>query len=122
MMKGTGTDPAVPAVSGYGTEGIMTSPTFAAPQFQMLAGRMSNLDRCYRCGSQRAAHGADWSCPQQLPAGSARVLLVTGVLLAVAGGILWLAAGPALNTLAALALPGGLLLLVGSFFFAEDHR
>jgi hypothetical protein len=99
----------------------MTSPAFAAPQFQLLAGRMSNLDRCNRCGNQRAAHGADWSCPQRLPAGSALVMLITGVPLAVAGGILWLTGGPALNTLAALALPTGLLLQVCSFFFARDH-
>jgi len=100
----------------------MTSPIFTAPQFQMLAGRMSNLDRCNRCGSQRAAHGADWTCPQPLPASSARVMLIIGGLLAVAGGTLWVAAGPALNTMAALALPAGLLLLVSSVFFAEDHK
>lgn len=100
----------------------MTSPTFGAPQFQVLFGRMSNLDRCNRCGCQRAAHGADWGCPQRLPAGSARVMLVLGGLLAVAGGTLWVAAGPALNTLAALALPTGLLLLACSFFWAEDHN
>jgi hypothetical protein len=99
----------------------MTSPTFTAPQFQMLAGRMSNLDRCNRCGNQRAAHGADWNCPQRLSAGSAWVVLIIGGLLTVAGGILWLAAGPALNTLAALALPTGLMLLASSIFLAEDH-
>jgi hypothetical protein len=100
----------------------MTSPTFAAPQFQLLAGRMSNLDRCNRCGSQRAAHGADWSCPQRLPAGSARVMAIIGALLAVAGVTLWLAAGQALNAVAALALPTGLLLLATSFLFIEDHK
>lgn len=100
----------------------MTSPAFAvAPQFQVLAGRMSNLDRCYRCGHQRAAHGADWSCPQRLAGLSARVMLAAGGLLAVAGAIMWVAAGPALNTLAALALPTGLLLLASSIFFAGDH-
>ncbi len=90
--------------------------------FQMLAGRMSNLDRCNRCGSQRAAHGADWSCPQPLPASSVLVMLVIGGLLAVVGGTLWVAAGPALNTVAALALPTGILLLAGSFFLAKDHK
>jgi hypothetical protein len=99
----------------------MTSPTFTASQFQLLAGRMSNLDRCNRCGSQRAAHGADWSCPQRLPASSARVMLIIGAPLAVVGGILWMTAGQALNTVAALALPTGLLLLATSFFFAGDH-
>jgi hypothetical protein len=100
----------------------MTSPSFAAPQFQVLAGRMSNLDRCNRCGSQRAAHGADWNCPQGLPGVSGRVMLIIGALLAVAGGTMWVAAGPALNTLAALALPIGIVLLVSSFFFAEDQN
>jgi hypothetical protein len=99
----------------------MTSPIFTAPQFQLLAGRMSNLDRCNRCGSQRAAHGADWNCPQALPAGSAWVVLIIGGLLTVAGGTLWLAAGPALNTVAALALPTGLLLLASGIFTAQDH-
>jgi hypothetical protein len=121
MMEGTGADTAVRAVSGYGTEGIMTSPTFAAPQFQLLAGRMSNLDRCMRCGSQRAAHGADWSCPQRLPASSARVMLILGALLAVAGGTLWLTGISALNMAAALALPTGILLLAIGFFSAEDQ-
>jgi hypothetical protein len=100
----------------------MTSPTFAAPQFQVLAGRLSNLDRCNRCGSQRAAHGADWNCPQRLPRSSARVMLIIGGPLAVLGGTLWVAAGPALNTLAALALPTGIALLVSSFFFAADQE
>jgi hypothetical protein len=100
----------------------MTSPVMAAAQFQVLAGRISNLDRCNRCGSQRAAHGADWTCPQRLSSSAARIMLIIGGVLAVAGGTASAAAGPALNTLAALALPAGIILLVSSWLFTEDHR
>ncbi|MDR3032260.1 MAG: hypothetical protein LBV78_03995 [Kitasatospora sp.] len=85
--------------------------------FQPRASYGSNLDRCTRCGLQRAAHGADWSCPAS-PPGSARTgLLIAGAVLAAAGAILWGLSGSApsgLNTLAAVAFPGGLILIIAT--------
>jgi hypothetical protein len=78
---------------------------------------MSNLDRCNRCGLQRGAHGLDWSCPTGPPGGARTGLLIVGTVLAVAGAILWGVAGSApsgLNTLAAIAFPGGLILLIAT--------
>lgn len=86
-------------------------------QFQHRTARLSNLDRCNRCGLQRGAHGLDWSCPTG-PSGDARKgLLIAGALLAAAGAIVWGVAGSApsgLNTLAAIAFPGGLILLIAT--------
>jgi len=87
------------------------------PQFQHRTTQLSNLDRCNRCGLQRAAHGLDWSCPTGPPRSARTGLLVVGALLAVAGAILWAVGGSApsgLNTLAAVAFPGGLILLIGT--------
>jgi hypothetical protein len=85
--------------------------------FQHRTTHPSNLDRCNRCGLQRAAHGLDWSCPTGPPAGARKRLLVVGALLAAAGAILWGLSGSApsgLNTLAAVAFPGGLILLIAT--------
>ena len=93
------------------------SATTGDPQFQHRTTHLSNLDRCNRCGLQRAAHGLDWSCPTGSAGGSRTGLLVVGTLLAVAGGILWGVAGSApsgLNTLAAVAFPAGLILLIAT--------
>jgi hypothetical protein len=87
------------------------------PQFQHRTTHLSNLDRCNRCGLQRAAHGLDWSCPTGPPGGARTGLLIAGALLAVAGAILWGVAGSApsgLNTLAAVAFPGGLILIIAT--------
>jgi drug/metabolite transporter (DMT)-like permease len=86
-------------------------------QFQHRSTHLSNLDRCNRCGLQRAAHGIDWSCPAGPPDSARTGLLVAGVLLAVAGAVLWGLSGSApsgLNTLAAVAFPGGLILLIAT--------
>ena len=93
------------------------SATTGDPQFQHRTTQLSNLDRCNRCGLQRAAHGLDWSCPAG-PPGSARTgLLIAGALLAAAGAVLWGLSGSApsgLNTLAAVAFPGGLILIIAT--------
>jgi hypothetical protein len=86
-------------------------------QFQHRATHPSNLDRCNRCGLQRAAHGLDWSCPTGPSADTRKGLLIAGTLLAAAGAILWGLSGSApsgLNTLAAVAFPGGLILLIAT--------
>jgi hypothetical protein len=86
-------------------------------QFQHRTTHLSNLDRCNRCGLQRAAHGLDWSCPTGPPDGARTGLLIVGAVLAVAGAILWGLSGSApsgLNTLAAIAFPGGLILLIAT--------
>lgn len=86
-------------------------------QFQHRTAHLSNLDRCNRCGLQRGAHGPDWSCPAG-PSDSARTrLLIVGALLAAAGAVLWGLSGSApsgLNTLAAVAFPGGLILIIAT--------
>jgi hypothetical protein len=87
------------------------------PQFQHGTTHLSNLDRCNRCGLQRAAHGLDWSCPTGPPRGARTGLLIAGAVLAVAGAILWGLSGSApsaLNTLAAVTFPGGLILLIST--------
>ena len=93
------------------------SATTADEQFQHCTARLSNLDRCNRCGLYRSAHGPDWSCPAG-PASDARIfLLIAGALLAAAGAVLWGLSGSApsaLNTLAAFAFPGGLVLIVSA--------
>jgi hypothetical protein len=93
------------------------SATTGDSQFQHRTSHLSNLDRCNRCGLQRGAHGLDWSCPTGPPGGARAGLLIAGALLAVAGAILWGVAGSApsgLNTLAAIAFPGGLILLIAT--------
>jgi uncharacterized protein (DUF983 family) len=102
----------------HDAEGTTMSPTIVDPQFQIYTGHLSNLDRCNRCGAQRSAHGPDWTCPPRLSSSSGLVLLLVGGLLAVVGAVLWAVAGPALNTLAAMALPGGLTLLICGAFIA----
>jgi hypothetical protein len=85
--------------------------------FQHRTTHPSNLDRCNRCGLQRAAHGLDWSCPTGPSADARKGLLIAGALLAAAGAILWGLSGSApsgLNTLAAVAFPGGLILLIAT--------
>jgi hypothetical protein len=88
-------------------------------QFQHRTTCPSNLDRCKRCGLQRAAHGPDWSCPAGMgpPEGPRTGLLIAGALLAAAGAVLWGVSGSApsgLNTLAAIAFPGGLILIIAT--------
>lgn len=93
------------------------SATTGDSQFQHRITRMSNLDRCNRCGLQRGAHGLDWSCPTAPSADARKGLLIAGALLAAAGAILWGLSGSApsgLNTLAAIAFPGGLILLIAT--------
>jgi hypothetical protein len=93
------------------------SATTAGAQFQHRTTHLSNLDRCNRCGLPRAVHGLDWSCPAGLPASPRAFLLMVGALLAVAGGVLWGLSGSApsaLNTLAAFAFPGGLILIIST--------
>jgi hypothetical protein len=93
------------------------SATTGDPQFQHRTTGLSNLDQCNRCGLQRAAHGLDWSCPTGPPGGARTGLLIVGAVLAVAGAILWGLSGSApsgLNTLAAIAFPGGLILLIAT--------
>ena len=85
--------------------------------FQHRTTRPSNLDRCNRCGLQRAAHGLDWSCPAGPPDSSRTGLLIAGAVLAAAGAVLWGLSGSApsgLNTLAAVAFPGGLILIIAT--------
>jgi hypothetical protein len=65
----------------------------AIPQFQTASRRLSNLDRCNRCGVARSAHGIDWTCPQAVSVSHTRL-----VLLVVAAGLLALA-GVAVLTL-----------------------
>ena len=86
-------------------------------QFQHRGAHPCNLDRCNRCGLLRAAHGADWSCPACPPGGSRTGLLIAGAVLAAAGAVLWGLSGSApsgLNTLAAIAFPGGLILIIAT--------
>jgi hypothetical protein len=93
------------------------SATAADRQFQHCATQPSNLDRCNRCGLYRSAHGLDWSCPAGPSGGARSFLLITGAVLAVAGAILWGLTGSApsaLNTLAAFAFPGGLVLIISA--------
>jgi hypothetical protein len=93
------------------------SATRGDSQFQHRTSHLSNLDRCNRCGLPRGAHGIDWSCPAGPPDGGRTGLLIAGGVLAVAGAILWGVAGSApsgLNTLAAVAFPGGLILLIAT--------
>jgi hypothetical protein len=93
------------------------SATTGDTQFQHRSTHLSNLDRCNRCGLHRGAHGLDWSCRTGPPADARKGLLIAGALLAVAGAILWGVAGSApsgLNTLAAIAFPGGLILLIAT--------
>ena len=93
------------------------SATASDAQFQHRTTQLSNLDRCNRCGLPRAAHGPDWSCPTGHPGGPRTFLLTVGALLAVAGGVLWGLSGSApsaLNTLAAFAFPGGLILIIST--------
>ena len=85
--------------------------------FQHRTTRPSNLDRCNQCGLQRAAHGLDWSCPAGPPDSARTGLLIAGAVLAVAGAVLWGLSGSApsgLNTLAAVAFPGGLILIIAT--------
>jgi hypothetical protein len=89
----------------------------ADAQFQHRTTQLSNLDRCNQCGFPRSAHGLDWNCPAGLPGGPRTFLLTVGALLAVAGGALWGLSGSApsaLNTLAAFAFPGGLILIIST--------
>ena len=86
-------------------------------QFQHRSGHPCNLDRCNRCGLQRAAHGLDWSCPASPPDSARTGLLIAGALLAAAGAVLWGVSGSdpsGLNTLAAVAFPGGLILIIAT--------
>ena len=86
-------------------------------QFQHRTTHPSNLDRCNRCGLQRAAHGMDWSCPAGPPDSPRTGLLIAGAVLAAAGAVLWGLSGSSpsgLNTLAAVAFPGGLILIIAT--------
>ncbi|HEU5418374.1 MAG TPA: hypothetical protein VFV41_11850 [Streptosporangiaceae bacterium] len=69
------------------------SPALADRQFQPIAGRPTNLDRCTRCGLPRAAHGIDWTCTKSATPDPTRLVAVI-----VAVGIAALA-GVALLTL-----------------------
>src|SRR5450755_4980900 len=51
----------------------------AIPQFQIAIRRLSNLDRCNRCGAARSAHGMDWTCPQAVSVSHARLVLLVVV-------------------------------------------
>jgi hypothetical protein len=91
------------------------SSAIADAKFIRCTTHPSNLDRCKLCGGQRSAHGADWSCPPGLSQDTRAVLFVAGVVLAALGAALWILVGslsPTLNTLAALALPAGLMLII----------
>ena len=92
------------------------SATTGDPQFQHRTTQLSNLDRCNRCGLQRASHGRDWSCPAGPPDSARTGLLTVGALLAVAGAIPVGSSrlGSWVNTLAAVAFPGGLILIIAT--------
>ncbi len=85
------------------------------PQRQFHFGaRPTNLDRCDWCGEARSAHGADWACPAASRLGRAPlVALATGIVLAVAGFILYIDT-PGLSQIQEnLDQLGGILLLFG---------
>jgi hypothetical protein len=93
----------------------MSSPFAVAPQFDTSHGRMTNLDRCQKCGAPRAVHGADWSCPAPPTHRAALAMLCGGALLMVAGLVLRFIAGAPLATaqltLFFVAFYGGLYLI-----------
>jgi hypothetical protein len=66
---------------------MTSSPALADRQFQTVARRPSNLDRCTRCGLPRAAHGVDWTCTRSATPDPTRLvaLVVTAGILAIAG-------------------------------------
>jgi hypothetical protein len=76
----------------------MSSPFAVARQFDTSHGRMTNLDRCHKCGAPRAVHGADWSCPAPPTHRAALAMLCGGVLLMVAGLVLRFVSGAPLAT------------------------
>lgn len=103
---------------------MITSPTDQEPQFQTWA-PPSNLDRCYRCGMTRSAHGADWACPATRQRGLPPALLVIGAVLAVAGGGLWVlagASGAAPQTAGAVGFLSGVTLIVAGLLLARRPR
>ena len=91
------------------------SSTETAPRFHTWVGQLSNLDRCERCHMPRSAHGADWSCPQELPREMAAIPLVVGVNLVIASIIVRVLAGSIPQTQAMLigdAFVLGVILIV----------
>jgi VIT1/CCC1 family predicted Fe2+/Mn2+ transporter len=103
------------------------SPMSAVPQFQTVPRRLSNLDRCNRCGDLRSAHGAGWTCPAGVAPGSKRVVVfvVAAGLLALAGVVLLAVTSTtetALGSLAASVCLTGLTLLVCGVLITGRRR
>lgn len=92
------------------------SPVSVQPQFQVLGPRMSNLDKCARCGLPRGAHGADWTCSSGRRRPGARLAVVAaGGVLALAGVLVLALTSTTYGTAGTLGAAGclaGLTLLV----------
>jgi hypothetical protein len=95
---------------------VTSSPLEAREQFQTFSRRPSNLDKCLRCGSQRSAHGPDWSCPSRPAISGSIAWLILGTVLTTVGLIARLNAGlnQSMTTvqIASAAIVVGLILVV----------
>jgi hypothetical protein len=104
----------------------MSSPFAVAPQFDTAYGRMTNLDRCHKCGAPRAVHGADWSCPAPPTHRAALAMLCSGALLMIAGLMLRVVSGAPLATtqltLFFVGFYGGLYLLFAGAITLSRQR
>jgi hypothetical protein len=99
----------------------------AIPQFQIAIRRLSNLDRCNRCGAARSAHGMDWACPQAVSVSHARLVLlvvVAGLLALVGVAVLALTSTTETNpgSLGASGCLAALTVLVCSAAFVGRRR
>jgi hypothetical protein len=104
----------------------MSRPLAITPQFATLRGRMTNLDRCRKCGAPRAVHGADWMCPAPPTHKSALTMLYGGALLMVAGLVLHFVSPTPLATaqliLFFVGFYGGLYLIFAGAITLGRHR
>jgi hypothetical protein len=95
------------------------------PQFNVTAGRLTNLDRCNLCGRPRSAHGADWTCGRPSQVSHLVVAVVVAAALAL-GGIGLLAATSAtatsLGSLGASCCLAGLTLLIAAVVLTGRRR
>ena len=104
----------------------MSSPLAVTPQFDTSHGRVTNLDRCHKCGAPRAVHGADWTCPAPPTHKSALTMLYGGALLMVAGLVLRFVSGTPLATaqliLFFVGFYGGLYLIFAGAITVGRHQ